>query len=342
MAAKGDHNVPFGASQSFLALRGAWTCHLSPVLRTTDSITSSIPFLLLFMVCELIDPEKFGQRFLRTPATDCLYTGQPPFADFRETAVIVKVPDGVRPERPAGHPTISNALNPPIDHFPKYCVNALLKAPLPLNLAPPEGGLWLTFAILQTDLPLGFTTCIPRSSTQPSCGSVFTLGFSNPPDGFPAPLLLFPPLPSAQLAEIVAHITEADEGWFMGLLRCTLAAAPALREIFALSRAKLWKPWTISLPSLVPPHVSVQCRVDLNLDDEPDDEPDEPGPSFGDVVTSIEQGMSSNKARYLVKISTHGSCRGKTGPRSTVHSGIKSSIYHLSHPSGRTKTPRIE
>jgi hypothetical protein len=69
--------------------------------------------------------------------------------------------------------------NPPIDHFPKYCVNALLKAPLPLNLAPPEGGLWLTFAILQTDLPLGFTTCIPRSSTQPSCGSVFMLGFSK-------------------------------------------------------------------------------------------------------------------------------------------------------------------
>jgi hypothetical protein len=35
--------------------------------------------------------------------------------------------------------------NPPIDHFPKYRVNALLKAPLPLKLAPLEGGLWLTF-----------------------------------------------------------------------------------------------------------------------------------------------------------------------------------------------------
>jgi hypothetical protein len=31
--------------------------------------------------------------------------------------------------------------------------------------------------------------------------------------------------------------------------------------------------------------------------------------------------MLSNKARLLVKVSTHGSCRGKTGPRSTVHKG---------------------
>ncbi|KAJ7848885.1 hypothetical protein B0H13DRAFT_2207976, partial [Mycena leptocephala] len=68
---------------------------------------------------ELIDPEKFGQRFLRTPATGVyafgcvcleLYTGQPPFADFRETAVIVKVSDGIRSERPTGHPIISEAL----------------------------------------------------------------------------------------------------------------------------------------------------------------------------------------------------------------------------------------
>ncbi|KAJ7848882.1 hypothetical protein B0H13DRAFT_2403744 [Mycena leptocephala] len=42
-AAEGDHSVPFEASQSFLALRGAWTCHLSPILRRTDSITSLIP-----------------------------------------------------------------------------------------------------------------------------------------------------------------------------------------------------------------------------------------------------------------------------------------------------------
>ncbi|KAF8145320.1 kinase-like domain-containing protein, partial [Mycena galopus ATCC 62051] len=50
---------------------------------------------LRWMAPELIDPEKFGQRFLRTPATDVyafgcvcseLYTGQPPFADLRETA----------------------------------------------------------------------------------------------------------------------------------------------------------------------------------------------------------------------------------------------------------------
>ncbi|KAF8187885.1 kinase-like domain-containing protein, partial [Mycena galopus ATCC 62051] len=73
---------------------------------------------LRWMAPELIDPEKFGQRFLRTPATDMyafgcvcleLYTGHPPL-DFRETAVIVKVSDGVRQERPTSHPTISDAL----------------------------------------------------------------------------------------------------------------------------------------------------------------------------------------------------------------------------------------
>ncbi|KAJ7202665.1 kinase-like domain-containing protein, partial [Mycena pura] len=74
---------------------------------------------LRWMAPELIDPEKFGQRFLRTPATDVyafgcvcleLYTRQPPFADFRETAVIVKVSDGVRPKRPTCDPTMSDAL----------------------------------------------------------------------------------------------------------------------------------------------------------------------------------------------------------------------------------------
>ncbi|KAJ7855224.1 hypothetical protein B0H13DRAFT_2283713 [Mycena leptocephala] len=40
MTAKGDHSVPFGASQSFLALRGAWTSHPPPVLDTAASITS--------------------------------------------------------------------------------------------------------------------------------------------------------------------------------------------------------------------------------------------------------------------------------------------------------------
>ncbi|KAJ7818108.1 hypothetical protein B0H14DRAFT_3474088 [Mycena olivaceomarginata] len=37
MAAKGDHSVPFGASQSFLALRGVWTRHF---LRSSAYILS--------------------------------------------------------------------------------------------------------------------------------------------------------------------------------------------------------------------------------------------------------------------------------------------------------------
>lgn len=39
-----------------------------------------------------------------------LYTGQPPFADFREPTVIVKVSDGMRPKRPTCDLTMSDAL----------------------------------------------------------------------------------------------------------------------------------------------------------------------------------------------------------------------------------------
>ncbi|KAJ7758020.1 kinase-like domain-containing protein [Mycena metata] len=74
---------------------------------------------LRWMAPELINPEKFGQRFLRTPATDVyafgcvcleLYTGEPPFAGLRETAVILKVSEGVRPERPTCDPAMSDSL----------------------------------------------------------------------------------------------------------------------------------------------------------------------------------------------------------------------------------------
>ncbi|KAJ7270278.1 kinase-like domain-containing protein [Mycena rebaudengoi] len=74
---------------------------------------------LRWMAPELIDPERFEQRFLRTPATDVyafgcvcleLYTGQPPFAGLSETATLLKVIDGGRPEKPSGKPTMSAAL----------------------------------------------------------------------------------------------------------------------------------------------------------------------------------------------------------------------------------------
>ncbi|KAJ7844490.1 hypothetical protein B0H13DRAFT_2364222 [Mycena leptocephala] len=74
MAAKGDHSVPFGASQSFLALRGAWTSHPPPVLDTAASITFSIHFLLLFLApsCDVSSHARH-HRCLCTTAHDILY-----------------------------------------------------------------------------------------------------------------------------------------------------------------------------------------------------------------------------------------------------------------------------
>ncbi|KAJ7045251.1 kinase-like domain-containing protein, partial [Mycena alexandri] len=72
-----------------------------------------------WMAPELIDPEFFGMRFLRTPATDVyafacvcveLYTGQPPFANLSETASLLRVIKGERPERPFGEPALSDDL----------------------------------------------------------------------------------------------------------------------------------------------------------------------------------------------------------------------------------------
>ncbi|KAJ7731250.1 kinase-like domain-containing protein, partial [Mycena metata] len=72
-----------------------------------------------WMAPELIHPDLFGVRFLRTPATDLyafgcvcieLYTGQPPFANLPEPASLFKVVKGERPERPFGEPALSDDL----------------------------------------------------------------------------------------------------------------------------------------------------------------------------------------------------------------------------------------
>ncbi|KAJ6554031.1 kinase-like domain-containing protein, partial [Mycena vulgaris] len=72
-----------------------------------------------WMAPELIDPKRFGLRFVRTPATDVyafgcvcleLYTGKPPFADVSETASLFRVINGERPERPSTDPPMSEAL----------------------------------------------------------------------------------------------------------------------------------------------------------------------------------------------------------------------------------------
>ncbi|KAK7438583.1 hypothetical protein VKT23_017918 [Stygiomarasmius scandens] len=74
-----------------------------------------------WMAPELFEPKSFGlDRFRLTPETDIyafgcvcleLYTGQPPFADIpQDSAVMLRVYHGMRPERPSGECKMSDQL----------------------------------------------------------------------------------------------------------------------------------------------------------------------------------------------------------------------------------------
>ncbi|KAJ7834985.1 kinase-like domain-containing protein [Mycena olivaceomarginata] len=75
-----------------------------------QSSTSNRAGSVRWFAPELIDPRWFGaERFVRTRATDVyafacvcieLHTGKPPFAELTDAAVIFKVVQGERPERP--------------------------------------------------------------------------------------------------------------------------------------------------------------------------------------------------------------------------------------------------
>ncbi|KAJ6525873.1 kinase-like domain-containing protein, partial [Mycena vulgaris] len=90
---------------------------------TSSMLTSTRAGSLYWMAPELIDPDRFGQRFARTPATDVyafgcvcvearyhLYTGRPPFSELSEAAALLKIIDGERAERPSGTPVMSDKL----------------------------------------------------------------------------------------------------------------------------------------------------------------------------------------------------------------------------------------
>ncbi|KAF8205640.1 kinase-like domain-containing protein [Mycena galopus ATCC 62051] len=83
----------------------------------TMSTTRSGSFY--WMAPELLDPERFGLKFARTPATDVyafgcvcfeLYTGRPPFSSLTEPAVLMKLLNGERPEKPSGYPVMPETL----------------------------------------------------------------------------------------------------------------------------------------------------------------------------------------------------------------------------------------
>ncbi|KAJ6570706.1 kinase-like domain-containing protein, partial [Mycena sp. CBHHK59/15] len=83
---------------------------------TTETHTSHCAGSIRWMAPELIDPERFGHRFVRTAASDLyafgcvcleLYTGRPPFSELSETATLLRVISGGRPAQP---PEMSDAL----------------------------------------------------------------------------------------------------------------------------------------------------------------------------------------------------------------------------------------
>ncbi|KAF8174652.1 kinase-like domain-containing protein, partial [Mycena galopus ATCC 62051] len=92
---------------------------LSTFADATATTSSTRTGSLYWMAPELLDPERFGFNFARTPATDVyafgcvcfeLYTGSPPFSACPEPAALMKVLNGERPERPPGPPVMTDIL----------------------------------------------------------------------------------------------------------------------------------------------------------------------------------------------------------------------------------------
>ncbi|KAJ6560238.1 hypothetical protein B0H19DRAFT_1027892 [Mycena capillaripes] len=86
---------------------------------TTTMHTSQRAGSLYWMAPELIDPDRFGCKFVRKPASDVyafgcvcfeLYTGNPPFSQLSQAAALLKIVNGERPRRPSSSPGIPDPL----------------------------------------------------------------------------------------------------------------------------------------------------------------------------------------------------------------------------------------
>ncbi|KAJ7607401.1 kinase-like domain-containing protein, partial [Roridomyces roridus] len=86
---------------------------------TSKTHTSHRAGSVYWMAPELIDPDRFGLKFVRTTASDVyafgcvcfeLYTGRPPFSELSETAAMFRIISGERARRPEGTPCMSDNL----------------------------------------------------------------------------------------------------------------------------------------------------------------------------------------------------------------------------------------
>ncbi|KAF8169200.1 kinase-like domain-containing protein [Mycena galopus ATCC 62051] len=108
---------------------------LSTFSDATATMSTTRAGSFYWMAPELLLPERFGLKFARTPATDVyafgcvcfeLYTERPPFSAWPEPAVLMKVLEGERPERPTGPPMMTDTL---WQHITDFLVESPPKRP---------------------------------------------------------------------------------------------------------------------------------------------------------------------------------------------------------------------
>ncbi|KAJ6476265.1 kinase-like domain-containing protein [Mycena sanguinolenta] len=191
---------------------------LSILSDATSTMSTNRGGSIYWMAPELLDPDRFGVKFARTPATDVyafgcvcleLYTERPPFSNVSETAALLKVLNGERPERPPGPPAMSDTLwqlvtefwaeNPTTRPSTQYVVQAMTWPPTdpkqprpqllfgshPLTPQSPPG-----LAPVEDSFPSDVTstkTAIPTDTSSPlplfSVDDELEKGWPLPPEG---------------------------------------------------------------------------------------------------------------------------------------------------------------